>query len=226
MNFKKTIDTLKGVSYPNKIDPEIISRDIEAIVDPEEFANMKGTLESMHVQNPLQTTKLWQPINYAFQARAAFEVLSIANRTEADIINKYNLHEAGQSGIGLDWQQLQNDGLWVPAFYNESIGINKSTRAILSRDERNCYSVWKLKKEIADDQKFLEFDEEIITLTSAEKIQKLTQEAAWRTLAIEYTQRLITHILPKYKHNIVPGFEPIIDSMISTYSEEMNIVSE
>lgn len=137
IDYKQIIDGLKWAPSPEEVQLRAELSGALKNTDLERYFEISKRLEPIKTEPPLRQLGLEHPVFYAFQARAAWEMLLLAEITGEKLKEEYNLHPAGQDGIGLDWHKL-NNRIWVPAQYLEWSTYPKTGCSIFSHDEFNC----------------------------------------------------------------------------------------
>ena len=182
--------------------------------------SLKWVRSSEVPRPPLREAGLEHPVFYAFQARAEWEMLNLAEIMGEQLKQEYGLHPAGQNGIGLNWRKL-NERIWIPADYLEAISIHEDARSIFSHDESNCIGIFN--NESPED---LELKHKVLRGpdgkgSSKAKIEALTTNPEWREHARAYSLRLLYHAGTRYKEFVKNEFKPVLEDLISAYQSEM-----
>ena len=102
MDYKGIIDGLRWVRSPEEIE---VARALEEAQKREDFeaVDLLATkMVSVVTKPPLREAGLEKPVFYAFQARAEWEILGLAEELGKRLKEEYDLHPSGQSGIGLN----------------------------------------------------------------------------------------------------------------------------
>lgn len=161
------------------------------------------------------------PIFRAVNSRAAWELVSLAERMGERVIEEYGLHPDGQnnSGIGLDWATLsEREGIWVPADYIERTIISKGnwiSRVPFDNDEINAFTPGM-------DPKHRPYVDAVGDAGNGDvKINLLTTDAHWREWARGYSQKLIECIATRSMEYAGQQFRPVLKALTSTYQAEM-----
>ncbi len=217
MDYKQIIDGLKWVRSPEELEV------VKAIKDAEENKDWKTLVElgQKMTTPPLREAGLEKPIFYAFQARAEWEMLGLADKMGEQLRGMYGLYPSGQSGIGLNWHKL-NECIWIPADYLEARLISENTRAIFSHDETNCL----ISLDLGISPNDLELIDKVIrgpdeTGSSEAKIEALLTNPEWRTISRAYSLRLLDNAGRKYTKYVKEEFRPVLEALISAYHSEM-----
>ena len=217
VDYKKIIDGLKWVRSPEEMELAAAVQDA-ARNDIGKLEELLAKFTPIKTEPPLRQAGLEQPVRYAFQARAGYEVIALVNEMGKKLREEYSLHPSGQSGIGLDWERL-NKRIWVPAYYLEANGISENARSIFSHDEKNCF----YPVETPDDQDLID---RVINGpdsygSSQAKIDALLSNPEWRESAKEYTRKLLYHAGTRYKGTIKQEFIPVMEALVAAYQSEM-----
>ena len=204
--------------------------DYKQVIDGMKWVRTQEEIGAVaRAEPPLRTAGLELPVFYAFQARAEWEVLGLAEEFGERLREEYGLHPAGQSGIGLDWVKL-NQRIWVPADYLEARSILPDSRSIFSCDENNCFPSRFGRDTISDED--LTMKRKILygsgndpknkyDGTSESKILALLTDSEWRNLARYYSQRLLHFAGSRYKQYVSGEFVPILENLIQEFQLEM-----
>ena len=183
----------------------------------------KSVIDNLRLKfspDPLREAGLEKPIFYAFQARAEWEMLGLADELGEKLKEEYGLHPAGQDGIGLNWRKL-NERIWVPAQYLEWSDNPRTGCSIFSHDEINCV-IGGLSYTTSEDEdlamKVIYGPDE--RGSSQAKIDALLRDRKWREPARTYSLRLLEHTL-KYEKYVKEEFHPVLEALVSAYRSEM-----
>jgi len=132
MNFEEATKTIDSLAYSP-------SEFCDATTTPDEAEGKGWSFLHLPRLFPLRKAKatkkplpklielgLYHSVVYGFQARAAWEVLALADELGEKLEDEYGLYPNGQgkSGIGLDWHKL-SERIWVPADYLNEYGAVK-----------------------------------------------------------------------------------------------------
>ena len=182
------------------------------------WTSLVERLMKVKTEPPILKVGLYHPVFYAFQARAEWEILNLAEELGYNLRDEYNLHRSGQGGVAVDWDKL-GQRIWVPADYTE---IKRETAAIFSHDETNCIGV--LGAYVTPETDALR--EKVIygpdkRGSSEAKIEALLTNAEWRQSARDYSLRLLNCAATRYRAHVKEGYLPVLDALVSAYAGEM-----
>lgn len=219
MDYKQIIDGLKWVRSPEELEVAQALREAENKGNWENVEELVLKMRSVITNPPLREAGLEKPVFYAFQARAEWEMLDLADKIGKQLKGEYGLYPAGQQGIGLNWYKL-NERIWVPADYLEAISISEHTRSIFDHDERNCIGYFDVTPEDLELTRKVLYGPDSIGSSEA-KIEALATNPEWRALARAYSLRLLDNAGRRYLKYVKEEFRPVLKALISAYSSEM-----
>lgn len=209
MDFKEAIDNLAWIRSQEEIDA---GKAMRKAIGSDEWEKAYQALSAVLTDPPLRETGLEHAVFYAFQARAAWEILNLADEHGEELEELYNLHPAGQGGIGLNWDLL-SERIWIPAPYFTNIA--EGAQSILSHDERNC-----LRPSYEEHPEYKELSQVLNGLSEA-KIGKLLTDSEYRASAREYCKALLDCTRRYMEDEIKPEFIPVFQAMHEAYQSEM-----
>ncbi|HLC60661.1 MAG TPA: hypothetical protein VJJ52_04485 [Candidatus Nanoarchaeia archaeon] len=225
MDYQQIIDGLKWTRCSKEIE---LGNALKSAATKREEGRLLVELSGLRTEPPLRQAGLEKPVFYAFQARAEWEILGLADKLQPRLQEEYDLHPAGQSGVGLDWVKL-NRIIWVPADYLEARTIKPNTRAIFSQDEVNCFGFSVSDDITAED---LELKRKILygsnhdtnykyDGSSTSKIKALLTDADWRKDARTYSRRLLFAAGSGYKKYVKEEFLSVLEALVSDFQLQM-----
>lgn len=213
MVFRGTIDKMAWVRSQAELDAiEAMRKAQEEGGYGEEWQAAWRAYDAISTRPPLREAGLEHAVFYAFQARAAHEIVGLAEKYGPTLREMYSLYPAGQAGIGLNWELLSKR-IWVPAPFLTNIA--KGSQAILDQDERNClrpsYDGHPEHRALA----------EVLDGSSETKIGKLLTDHHYRALARKYCKALLYCTKRYIEAEIKPEFIPVFQAMLDAYTSEM-----
>lgn len=221
MDYKQIIDGLKWVQSAEEIE---LSEKFELAQENKDWDTLNelfDKLREVRTEPPLRKVGLEKPVYYAFQARAEYEMLKLAEEMGLNLKTEFDLHPAGQQGIGLNWVKLSESGVYVPRQWLECETIEESSRAIFQHDELNCIG--------RHDPERLELAQKVVKGpditpegdrgTSEGKIKALCSNPEWRKAAKEYASLLLNQAGIRY--TVQKEYVSVLKALVSAYRSEM-----
>ncbi|MCK5023066.1 MAG: hypothetical protein KAS04_02740 [Candidatus Aenigmarchaeota archaeon] len=223
MDYKKIIDDLSWVQSPEEIALRSKLRAAVKACDWGEHGKLQEQLKPIETKFQLREAGLEHPVQYAIIARTEYEMLKHAEQMGPKLEGEFNLHPAGQGGIGLDWVKINESGLYIPRHWLKCEGVDESHRAIFGHDEANCIGYGTNADEIKEKVLFGPDNTPQGRGTSEGKIKALCSEPnfEWVEAAKEYVPILFERVGTKYLESIKSGYAPVFEALLSAYRSEM-----
>jgi hypothetical protein len=174
-------------------------------------------LRNVETTPPIVKVGLYNGVKYAFQARAEWEILHLADILGDKLKEEYNLHGSLQAGIALDWTKL-GERIWIPADY---VLIERENASIFSVDEGNLISMTNPTEEDTILWEGVIYRPLGLKNSSETKITALTTSQPWRDLARQYSQRALHHAAFRYRDFVDAEFQPVLEALVSDYAAQM-----